>query len=85
MPTPRVEAAAGVLGGKLYAVGGFNNVDALSAVEVYDPATNTWSVRANMPTARQGLGTGVINGLLYAVGGLRGSAGVLGITEAFVP
>jgi hypothetical protein len=38
-----------------------------------------------MPSARHGLATGVINGLLYAVGGFRGSAGVLGITQAFVP
>jgi N-acetylneuraminic acid mutarotase len=85
MPTPRVESAVSVLGGKLYAVGGLNNVDALSAVEVYEPATNTWSAKANMPSARHGLATGVINGLLYAVGGFRGSAGVLGITQAFVP
>ncbi len=38
-------------------------------LEVYDPATDTWSTGTPMPTARYGLGVGVIDGKLYVAGG----------------
>ncbi len=43
----------------------------VDAVEVYDPASNSWTSVPEMPTARMGLGSaGLVNGQLYAVGGL---------------
>src|ERR1051325_1966604 len=53
MPTDRGQLglAAGN-DGKIYAFGGksLNFGDELTTVEAYDPASNTWSVKANMPT-----------------------------------
>lgn len=72
MPTPRADFGIGVLGGKIYVVGGYdadNENYFLGNVEVYDPATNTWTKKAPLPTPRSGLAVGVINGKLYAVGG----------------
>ncbi len=40
-------------------------------MEVFDPATNTWSTAAPMPTARGGLSAAVVNGKIYAIGGIN--------------
>jgi len=42
------------LNGKVYALGGYDGSSNLNTVEVYDPATNTWTPIAAMGTARYG-------------------------------
>lgn len=73
MPSARVEAAAGVIDGKLYVAGGAiqvgSNVQTTNILEVYDPATDTWSSKVPMPTGREALAGAVIDGKLYVVGG----------------
>ena len=55
MPTGRWELSTCVVGGKIYAIGGAGPIyQALRAVEVYDPVTDTWTTKSEMPTARQG-------------------------------
>ena len=55
MPTPRRMAVAGVIGDRIYVVGGFKaeeNLDQITytnVTEAYDPATNTWTTRAPPP------------------------------------
>jgi N-acetylneuraminic acid mutarotase len=93
MLTPRLDHAVGVVNGILYAVGGEivqlgvgGNLEYVSTVEAYDPATNRWTARAPMPTPRASFGVGVIDGILYAVGGHGGSFGpVLATVEAYNP
>jgi len=46
---------------------------AVGTHEVYDPATNGWSTRAEMPTARNHAAAGVVNGRIYVIGGRLGS------------
>ena len=89
-PTHRMDAAGEAIDGKLYVVGGIPFADPLQGagdmtglVEVYDPATNSWTTRSPMPTPRASLGVGVINGILYAVGGWHG--GPLAAVEAYDP
>ncbi|MDA2932434.1 hypothetical protein MYX19_04685 [Nitrospinae bacterium AH-259-F20] len=82
MPTPRSNLAAGVINGKLYVVGGSGSI--LDTVEVYDPATDTWSTETSMPTPRQRLAAAVIAGKLYAVGG-DDAGGTLDTLEIFTP
>ncbi len=54
MPTARQELASAVLNGKIYVIGGLN-ADGISTntVEVYNPATNTWTSAQPLPLANR--------------------------------
>ncbi len=83
MPSPRCSFAVATVNGKIYAIGGapgipqplkgntygFDGGGLEATVEVYDPATNTWSTAAPMPTARYSLASVTVNGKIYAIGG----------------
>jgi N-acetylneuraminic acid mutarotase len=72
--------------GLVYAIGGSNGVGSpLNTVEVYNPASNSWSTAASMPTARFGLAAATVNGLIYAVGGYNGSPSGLFAAEVYNP
>ncbi len=88
MPSKRGAAAAAVVDGKIYVIGGAGlqpgSTDtaivvpttphrALGTVEAYDPATNTWRTRSPMPTARNHLAVATVNGKIYAIGGRTGA------------
>ena len=44
----------------------------IANLQVYDPATDTWTDKAPMPFASSTDTAGVINGNLYVAGGLHG-------------
>ena len=75
MPTARAGLSACVLNGKIYTIAGaigVGNADTtikLTTVEVYDPATDTWTEKADMLFARYGFSTSVVDGRIYAIGG----------------
>jgi len=76
MPTGRNHAAAGVVNGKIYVLGGrvgaLNVTSARSTdiVEVYDPAANSWGTAGmRMPTIRTGFGWATYRGRIFVVGG----------------
>jgi Kelch motif protein len=82
MPTPRAYLSVGVVGGILYALGGFGSQGPVSTrLDAYDPVRNTWMLKAPMPTARDWYAAGVAKGILYAVGGW----GPAGLVEAYDP
>ena len=60
------------LGGKLYAVGGDDNIGygglIFDTVECYDPIDNSWNYIASLNTARDTRAV-ALGGKLYAVGG----------------
>jgi N-acetylneuraminic acid mutarotase len=59
-----------VVDGIIYVIGGYgDDNETLSAVEAYDPATDTWSKKADMPTARYWLAACVVDGRIYVSGG----------------
>ncbi|XP_070613361.1 kelch-like protein 2 isoform X2 [Erythrolamprus reginae] len=72
MNTRRSSVGVGVIGGMLYAVGGYDGASrqCLSTVECYN--SNEWTYVAEMSTRRSGAGVGVLNNLLYAAGGHDG-------------
>jgi len=87
MPTPRSALCTAALDGKIYAIGGLRNEEAvLSAVEVYDPAKDTWDTKTPMPTARCVMDCAVVEGKIYVIGG-SGSAGssILSTLEVYNP
>jgi N-acetylneuraminic acid mutarotase len=80
MPTPRWMHTSAVVNGKIYVIGGVSSEPAnwqnesgeiLSTVEEYDPATDTWTRKADMPTARGWLppSSPVVDGKIYVIGG----------------
>jgi RNA polymerase sigma factor (sigma-70 family) len=75
MPTARAFLATSAVNGKIYAIGGQTGggdtgpAKVLSAVEVYDPKTDTWMKKADMPIARGQHSASAVNGKIYAIGG----------------
>ena len=74
MPTPRWSHSSAVVNGKIYVIGGgVSEPDerVLSTVEEYDPATDTWTRKADMPTARGWIqpSNSVVDGKIYVIGG----------------
>ena len=62
--------------GNLYAIGGLTNAGTTASVEVFSPATQTWTARAPLPEALSGVAATSDGGnFIYALGGLT-SAGV---------
>jgi len=64
--SPRFGASAAVIDGIIYNVAGnhFN-----SDCEAYNPATNTWTKKADIPNTAGGVMVTSLNGMLYAFGG----------------
>ena len=72
MPTARYLLGTSVVGGKIYAIGGWRHSASgplYSTVEVYDPATDTWTKEGDIPVPTAGLSTSVVDGKIYAIGG----------------
>ena len=56
--------------GKIYVIGGTRLHKLIfSTVNVYDPATDTWTIEDGMPGQRAGLSADLVNGKIYAIGG----------------
>ena len=74
IPTPRARSASCVVDGKIYVfgggTGGGSGYPVMSTVEAYDPATDTWTRKADMPRVNELLSTSVVGGRIYAIGGL---------------
>lgn len=81
MPTARQALTSSVVNGKIYAIGGglleptFSSGKSLSAVEEYDPATDTWTKKSDMPNKRGWHSAIVLDGKIYIIGGCDSPAG----------
>ena len=85
-PTYRSFFASAVVNGRLYVIGGqgmvdngpsppvgsFSSPEAKSHVEIYDPATNSWSTGAPVPTALHAAQACVVGGQIHLFGGTSG-------------
>ncbi|MBN1877655.1 MAG: S8 family serine peptidase [Anaerolineae bacterium] len=73
-PTSFFGNGAAVIDDKIYVPGGFTDDTAgdwspSDTLEIYDPASDTWSTGASMPMVRGGQSVAVANGKLYVFGG----------------
>ena len=74
-PFPGDHHACEVWQGRLYLFGGVGSVGA-GRVQIYDPASDTWTVGANMPWSGGSCSTALIDNLVYVCGGIVGSSTV---------
>ncbi|CAJ1964605.1 unnamed protein product [Sphenostylis stenocarpa] len=65
---PRKKFALSSVAEKIYVSGGNSRT---SAVEEYDPETDTWNVVSNAPRMRYGCIGASVDGVFYVIGGLR--------------
>ncbi len=74
MPTSRQALSTSALYGTIYAIGGYvpgvAGYPGVATVEVYDPATDTWTTAPDLPTGRFGPRTSVVDGRIYVIGGI---------------
>ena len=71
----------------LYAVGGATGAPDdknLDLVDVYDPATDSWTHKRHLNTRRGAPAVAAVNGKIYAIGG-KGEHGPLDTVEVFDP
>jgi N-acetylneuraminic acid mutarotase len=72
-PFARVEAPAAVIDGKLYLFGGFTEeLAASNRVDVYDPATDSWTHKKDMPTQLTHLNPAIDGKTIWFAGGFKG-------------
>ncbi len=74
LPVGLHHVGIGVVGGRLYVIGGYTKSglsvwNPVATVNAYDPATDRWTERASMPTVRGALSVTEHEGKLYAIGG----------------
>jgi N-acetylneuraminic acid mutarotase len=74
MPTPRDSLAVSVVNDKIYAIGGFSYTSGsegklLATIDEYDPATDTWTAKAEMPEIKSNPSSAVVDGKIYVMGG----------------
>ena len=74
MPTARSGGGWGTYGGKIYVAGGEVSTPELGgafrAVEVYEPATNSWTKFPPMPMPRHGVAGAVVGSRFHLVSGM---------------
>lgn len=79
LPVGLHHAGAGVVGNRLYVIGGYTRSflsvwHPVATVYMYDPDKDAWTACSPMPTARGALAVAESGGKLYAIGGYDGSA-----------
>jgi N-acetylneuraminic acid mutarotase len=92
MPRGLNHVGATGLGGKIYCIGGFieqnrtaaPDVSVYDLLDVYNPATNSWSSLKPMPTARSGSAVALLDGKIFVFGGER-LGGTFHQAEAYDP
>jgi N-acetylneuraminic acid mutarotase len=85
MPTARNHLAVSAVGGKIVVAGGrFGGgvgSEMTDIVEIYDPATGTWSRGTSMLKPRAGMASVTSRGCMYAIGGEGNDSDPRGIFE----
>lgn len=75
MPTARQHIDCGIYENKIYVIGGLDSwIDPDSGTitkknEVYDIASNTWSVKTQIPSLRNNPAIVIVDSLIYVIGG----------------
>ncbi|MHB9032762.1 MAG: Kelch repeat-containing protein [Anaerolineae bacterium] len=82
---PRARFAQVTVANRIYVLGGLTSEGWSSAVEVYDPDSDTWQRLADKPTAVANVGAVVLDGLIYIPGGQDSSGQAVTVHEVYDP
>jgi N-acetylneuraminic acid mutarotase len=95
IPHARANLQVQAVGGKIYAIGGWQNpradgnAGAVNFVDEFDPVPGIWTSRAPIPSARDGFASAVINNRIYAFDGRDGvpppSTAAIASVESYDP
>jgi N-acetylneuraminic acid mutarotase len=91
LPLATNHVAGAVVDGKIYSIGGQQNQDSAAIqraeVQMYDPATNTWTARAPLPLARSHITSATLirNGQIIVLGGLGPGNRVINRVDSYNP
>ncbi|MEK7767310.1 MAG: kelch repeat-containing protein, partial [bacterium] len=69
MPAPVAFAAVAAVAAKVYVIGGGTPITPTNKVQVFDPATDTWSLGASAPGPRRAAAGVVLGDRIYVLGG----------------
>ena len=85
LPTQRNHLGVDAIDGKLYVAGGRFGAgvgsEMTAALEIFDPATGSWTAGASLPAPRAGVTAIAANGCLYLIGGEGNDADPRGVFE----
>lgn len=91
MPTPRYGLQANEVDGKIYLIGGWIQPESSTIaetskkVEIYDPATDTWSNGSQIPTAVAGYSSAIVDGKIYVISGEASGSIKTNLTQVYDP
>ncbi len=85
LSAPRWHMQGLSVGGKVWAVGGYYESGYCADIEIYDPASRTWSVLANPFSGWGQAFAAASNGRVYAMGGLASCLTLAGTVEEYDP
>jgi N-acetylneuraminic acid mutarotase len=90
IPTARYVPASAVVENILYVIGGCNSScatggGALTTVEAYDPASNSWSEKSPIPTAIDSVYAVESKNIIYVVGGYVAGSGRVATLYSYNP
>lgn len=85
MPSRRAWLGLAAWEGRLYAVGGEGPDGVTGAVEVYDPASDTWTRAAPKPTPVAYIGGATLGDRIVVPGGCTGDGTPLDVVEVYDP
>lgn len=85
MPTARYGLCCGIVNGKLYVIGGAEDLEISTIVEEYDPQTDKWVKKADMPTQRVFCSASVVDAKIYVMGGHETKDKIVSTVEEYDP
>lgn len=90
IPTARYVPASAVVKNILYVIGGCNSgcgngIGALTVVEAYNPATDSWSTKTPLPTPTDSVYAIASKGIIYVIGGYVQGSGRVTTVYAYNP
>ena len=85
LPSPRERFASVSFAGRVILIGGDTSLGVTGDVDIYDPASDTWSQGAPKPTPVSNVGAAVLGTEVFVPGGYDSEERVLSTVEVYQP